>query len=86
MPSWRRKDIPPAALVIPEKDKMQVIIDRLEGNMAVVELPDGSHADLPRVLVPQAHEGDVVNIDVDSSATARQKQAVEELMNDLFAD
>lgn len=65
---------------------MNVIIDRFEGNMAVVELPDGSFAALPRVLVPQAKQGDVVCISVDSDATARQKQAVEQLMNDLFSD
>ena len=65
---------------------MQVIIDRFEGEFAVVETEQGGFADLPRVLVPEAKEGDVVNITVDPVATAKRKQAVEELMKDLFSD
>ena len=65
---------------------MQVVIDRFEGNRAVVELPDGSVAQLSRSLVPNAAEGDVLNISIDSTARTKREQAVEELMNDLFSD
>ncbi len=65
---------------------MQVIIDRFEGEFAVVELPDGTRANLPRVLVPEAGEGDVVNITVDPAAKAKRAQAIQGLMDDLFAD
>lgn len=65
---------------------MKVIIDRLEENFAVVETETGVMVDLPRILVPEAKEGDVVNITVDASATDKRKQAIDELMNDLFAD
>lgn len=65
---------------------MRVIIDRLEENFAVVETETGVMVDLPRILVPEAKEGDVVNITVDASATDKRKQAIDELMNDLFAD
>lgn len=65
---------------------MRVIIDRLEENFAVVETETGVMVDLPRILVPEAKEGDVVNITVDASATGKRKQAIDELMNDLFAD
>ena len=65
---------------------MKVIIDRLEENFAVVETETGVMVDLPRILVPEAKEGDVVNITVDASTTDKRKQAIDELMNDLFAD
>ena len=65
---------------------MRVIIDRLEENFAVVETETGVMVDLPRILVPEAKEGDVVNITVDASATDKRKQAIAELMKDLFAD
>lgn len=65
---------------------MRVIIDRLEEKFAVVETETGVMVDLPRILVPEAKEGDVVNITVDASATDKRKQAIDELMNDLFAD
>ena len=65
---------------------MRVIIDRLEENFAVVETETGVMVDLPRILVPEAKEGDVVNITVDASATDKRKQTIDELMNDLFAD
>ncbi len=65
---------------------MQVIIDRFEGEFAVVELPDGSRALLSRTLVQGAKEGDVLSITLDAGASAQRKQAIDELMNDLFAD
>lgn len=65
---------------------MQVVIDRFEENMAVVELADGSMAHLPRVLVPAAREGDIVNIEIDADAREKRESAVEELMNELFSD
>lgn len=65
---------------------MKVIIDRLEDKIAVVELEDGSRAEMPRVLIPEAKEGDVISIDVDPSTRKKRERAVEELMNDLFSD
>ena len=65
---------------------MQVVIDRFEGNFAVVELPDGSMAQLSKALVPKAREGDVINIEIDAAAREKRESAVEELMNELFSD
>ncbi|MGN1457056.1 MAG: DUF3006 domain-containing protein, partial [Acutalibacteraceae bacterium] len=39
---------------------MQVIIDRFEGEYAVVEIDSGNFVNLPKILIPDAHEGDVV--------------------------
>lgn len=63
----------------------KVIIDRFEGDFAIVEL-EGTMLELPRVLLPEAKEGDVVLITLDREQTARRKQSINELMNDLFTD
>lgn len=65
---------------------MQVVIDRFEGEFAVVELSNGAFVNLPRALVPEAKEGDVIRISVDAAERSRREQAVEELMSDLFSD
>jgi hypothetical protein len=65
---------------------MQVIIDRFEGNFAVVELEKGKFINLPRLLVPGAREGDVVDISVNASETAKRRKNIEKLMDNLFED
>ena len=61
---------------------MKVIIDRFEGDYAVVELENGSYADMPRVLVPNAGEGDIVTVTV--SEDTERKQRIEDLADELF--
>jgi hypothetical protein len=63
---------------------MKVIIDRFEGEFAVVELPDRSTAELPRVLVPGAKEGDVIHIEIDVEETQRRRHAAKLLADDMF--
>ncbi len=65
---------------------MEVIIDRFEGEYAVVELEIGEFVNLPRILVPNAKEGDVVNITIDENSTKKRKEHIESLMNNLFED
>ena len=63
------------------------IIDRFEGDFAVVELPDGRMIDCPKVLLPDnAKEGSILNIVVDEAATDVKLQKVTERMNKLFKD
>ena len=50
---------------------MKVIIDRFEGEYAVVELEVGKFVNMPKELVPDAHEGDVINIFIDEKETKR---------------
>ena len=64
---------------------MKVIIDRFEGEYAVIETDTGV-ARLSRSLVPQAKEGDALCITVDPAETEKRRQAVQSLMDDLFAD
>ncbi|MBQ6946979.1 MAG: DUF3006 domain-containing protein [Clostridia bacterium] len=65
---------------------MRVIIDRFEGEMAVVELPDGTVTQMPRLLVPDAAEGDVVNVTVDPKERQKREETIQSLMDDLFGD
>ena len=61
---------------------MKVIIDRFEGDYAVVELENGEFADMQKVFVPNAKEGDVVTITV--SEDKDRKKRIEDLANELF--
>ena len=66
---------------------MKIIIDRFEGNIAVVELPDGKMIECSRALFPQnAKEGSIINITVDEKATNEKLQKNTERMNKLFKD
>lgn len=64
---------------------IRLIIDRFEGNFAIVELADKSTTNIPKsILPPQAIEGDVINIEVDTEETGKRKAAVKKLMGDLW--
>ena len=65
-----------------------LIIDRFEGEYALIEMKRRIFH-IPKVLLPKsAREGDVITIQitVDKEATRRQKQSVEELADKLFED
>ena len=48
---------------------MKLIIDRFEGDFAIVELPDGRLIDCPKCLIPNnANEGSII-----SAAAIRSK-------------
>lgn len=65
---------------------MKVTIDRFEENIAVVEIDVGKFCDVPKELFPGAKAGDVIDIRIDTDETERRRQAVKELMNELFED
>lgn len=68
------------------------IIDRLEGDIAVCELEDGSMVDTPLSSLPEGvREGDcLVRVDglwhIDSERTATRKTRIAKLAESLFAD
>ena len=66
---------------------MRIIVDRFEGNIAMIELENGQMIDCPKALLPaNAKEGSIINITVDENATNEKLQKVTERMNKLFKD
>jgi hypothetical protein len=65
---------------------MKVTIDRFEGEFAIIELPDMSFIDVPRILFVGAKEGDVINISIDKSETEIRENRIKGLMSELFKD
>jgi hypothetical protein len=63
-----------------------LIIDRFEGNFAVVETSTGM-VNIPRVDIPKtAREGDTLIFLIDKDATDKRKERIEKKMNKLFKD
>ena len=57
---------------------LKIIIDRFEGDFAVVELEDKSFVDMPMALVPEgSKEGDVLEIQINQEETKRLKEEKE---------
>lgn len=63
---------------------MEVIVDRFEGDYAVVEIAIGNCVNIPRVLVPDAKEGDIIKIEVEKGKTEERKKYIKDLMNNVF--
>ena len=65
---------------------MTVIVDRIEGGFLVVEMPDGSMQNLPKLFSPDAKEGDMIEIFVDHEKTENRRQEIKGRMESLFKD
>lgn len=65
---------------------MQVIVDRFEGNFIIVELKTGLTVELPKILAPEAEEGDVIDIKINQAATIERKEKIKNIMNQVFKD
>ena len=63
---------------------MEVIVDRIEGDYAVVEIDKGKMCNLPIEVVPNVKEGDIVTIIINKDKTKKRKKTIEELMNSVF--
>lgn len=65
---------------------MKVTIDRFEGEYAIVELPDKTFINVPKILFADAKESDVIDISVDKGETELRREKIEGLMAELFKD
>lgn len=65
---------------------MQITVDHIEDDYLVVELEDLTTIDIPRALIPNAKEGDVVDIIINEEATNERRKEVHKLMDELFTD
>lgn len=70
---------------------MRVVIDRFEGELAVMELEDG-YKNIPRkMLPPEAREGDVLVFRderwiIDPEVSYERKEKIEKLAAELWED
>jgi hypothetical protein len=65
---------------------MKAVIDRIEGKFAVLLMGDGSvKVNLPLVLLPEAKEGDVLDVSItkDDKATMKAKDRSKSLIEKL---
>lgn len=65
---------------------MKVILDRFESDYAIIEVDEDNIISVPRILVGNAKEGDVIKIEVDKSNTDKRKKDIQELMDSVFED
>lgn len=64
---------------------MEFIIDRFEGNYAVVELEDGSLENIPIKCLPtNATQGSIIEINVNYSETNSRRNKMKNKMNSIF--
>ena len=66
---------------------MHMIIDRFEGDFAVLEMAGGVMVNVPKTIIPpDAKEGSVLVIQVDTKETEVQLNKVTELMEEIWDD
>ena len=65
---------------------MKVIIDRFEGDYAIVEIEVGKVISVPSILFKDAKEGAVFNIELDNEERNKRTKNMQKLVNDLFED
>lgn len=63
---------------------MKVIIDRLEGEYAVVEMEYKTMVNIPKYLIPDSNEGDIIIIEIDKECTEQRKHDIKKLMDGLI--
>ena len=61
-----------------------IVIDRFEGEFAVIELEDRTTLVIPKAIFHGAKEGDVINIEIDEQETSKRKKEIEKLMDALW--
>ncbi|WAM31626.1 DUF3006 domain-containing protein [Caldicellulosiruptor naganoensis] len=63
---------------------MKAVIDRFEGDFAVLELENGKIVNVPADIVPQgAKEGDVLLIEIDKKETEERQKRIKDLFERL---
>lgn len=62
---------------------MKIIIDRIEEEFAVCELPNGNTVNIPLCVFENAKEGDVYNIALDEAEKEERTNKVRSLFDEL---
>lgn len=63
---------------------MKCIIDRLEGDFAIVEYAGGKTAKIEKVLLAGCSEGDVISLEKDEQLTQQKKKEARNILTNLF--
>ena len=63
---------------------MKIVIDRFDGDFAIVETEDGNTYNVPKGLFHCLREGDVLNLEFDEEETKKRRENIKGLMNKLF--
>ena len=62
---------------------MRIVIDRIEGDFAVVELAAGQTVDVPLGIFPGASEGDIYHISKEEREETDTKNKIQDKFNRL---
>lgn len=66
---------------------MEWIIDRIEENIAVVEICNGRVIEIPISALPSGvSENDVITVEISNNKTEERKEKINRLADSLFAD
>ena len=61
-----------------------LIIDRFEGDMAIIECEDKMIEIPAKYLPPAAREGDILKLVIDDKKTVERKERIQKLAGSLF--
>ena len=65
---------------------MNIVIDRFEDEYILAELENKTIVKLPKILFPDAQEGDVITLYINHEETESRKENIKKLMDDLWED
>ena len=61
------------------------VIDRFEGDFAVLQKDTLEIAEVPRIFLPhEAREGDIIKISIDRETTEKRKEDAQKKLRNLF--
>lgn len=63
---------------------MRFIVDRIEENFAVVELPDGTMLRVDIRILPDCAEGDMFTVEKEEKETKLAKERADKALDDLI--
>lgn len=63
---------------------MKLTVDRIEGEFAVLEKDIGQFVQIPVELIPDAREGDIIDISVCKDDDGLRKKRIKDLHDKLF--
>ena len=65
---------------------MQFVVDRIENDVMILEGEEEVFYEVPKKLIPDANEGDCIDISINREATEKRRESVRRLMEELFED